>query len=378
MPYKTLSSQLHFLTKASLGGKVDENIYPNSTIIEDWDSLYDLSQWHQIGALLFQHLDSAGENNAPSEYFGKLKEQSLNQAVFNMLFLKKSIAIGSDLAASKVNSFLMKGALWAWLLYESPGLREFGDIDFFLQKEHINAGLKVLADHNFEPDVYRKYLLATEKVAQLYFETDYQLPLTPTGNEMIKSLEIQWNTTYPRYHYSFNWKELTNKMMSVEISNTALEVPSVENQLLMMIIHHGGVEQWDKLKYMADLVRILRKFGKDMDWSYVISVTKRKGFHNLLLESLGLVNIFTGENYLIHCGKNLEKQYPSSKFYERVVIHWENTRIKPVTKSWQIFSFNMIYRDRLSDKLSILFSHIAYILEWRLIIPKARWYRKQP
>lgn len=378
MPYKRVSSQLYYLIKASLGGEAGEVIVPESPEIRDWDSVYRLSQWHQVGALFYHYLDFTGEKTAGSDCFEKVREQSLSQAVFNMLFLKKSVAIGSDLAAGNVNAFLMKGALWAWLLYENPGLREFGDIDFFIQKEKIKEGLDVLARHGFVPDEYRKYLLEKEKVARLYFETDYQLPLTPIGNEIVQSIEIQWNTTYPRYHYSFNWSELTGSIMSFDISGITLSVPSAENQLLMMIIHHGGVEQWDKLKYMADLVRILRKFGQQMDWPYIIAATKAKGFYHILLESLGMVNLLTNENYLTFCGQSLEKQFPSPKFYNKIIMHWENTRVKPVTKSWQIFYFNMIYRDRLSDKLAILFSHIAYLLEWRLIIPKARWYRKQP
>jgi hypothetical protein len=269
----------------------------------------------------------------------------------------------------------MKGALWAWMLYENPGLRAFGDVDFFLKKEQIKEGLKVMSRHGFEPDRYRKYLLNEDKVAGLYFDTDYQLPLTPVGNNMLQSLEVQWNTTYPRYHYSFSWEELMNDTFSFEISGDLLQVPSVENQLLMMIIHHAGVEQWDKLKFMGDLVRILRKFSAGMNWNYISDTTRKKGFYKLLLESLGLVYVFTGENYLHFCGDNLEMKYPSKKFLNKVLIHWENKRDRPVTKSWQIFYFNMIYRDRLSDKLSILFSHLAYLFEWKLILTKARWYR---
>jgi len=377
MPYKRLSPQLDFLIKASLGGKLNDSIKPSVSEDPDWDTLYELAQWHQIGALLFNHLDKEGINTGSSDCFARLKEQSLNQAVFNMIFLKKSIEISKDLSGQQVNSFLMKGALWAWLLYDRPGQREFGDIDFFIEKENIKAGLEVLAKHHFEPDAYRTYLLKNEKVSKLYFDTDYQLPLTPTGAGMVQSLEIQWNTTYPRYHYSFDWKELTAKMMPVEIAGSLLHVPSAESQLLMMIIHHGGVEQWDKLKFMADLVRMLRKFGEQLDWHYITAVTKQKGFYNLLLESLGMVSLLTGENFLSYCQVNSQQVYPSPGFYEKVMIHWENTRAKPVTKSWQIFYFNMTYRDRLRDKISILFSHIAYLLEWRLILPKARWYNKK-
>jgi hypothetical protein len=263
------------------------------------------------------------------------------------------------------------------MLYENPGLREFGDIDFFLQKEQIKEGLQVMAKHGFQPDRYRQYLLEKEEVAKLYFNTDYQLPLTPVEDNMLQSLEVQWNTTYPRYHYSFSWEELTKNIIPFKVLEDSLLVPSIENQLLMMIIHHAGVEQWDKLKFMADFVRLLRKFSGQMDWEYVIKKSKEKGFYKLFLESLGLVYVFTGEDYLKFCEDHLEEKYPSEKFLQNVLIHWENKRSRPVTKSWQIFYFNMIYRDRLSDKLAILFSHLAYLLEWRLIIPKARWYQRK-
>lgn len=377
MSLNPFSPQLSFLVKSSLGGNADALILPVTVNISDWGQLYELAEWHQVGALLFDAQQADSNREIPSSWFEKLRESSQNQAVFNMLFLRRSIEISKDLASDNIDAFLMKGALWAWMLYENPGLREFGDIDFFLRKEQIAGGLKVLARNNFEPDVYRKYLLNENKVARLYFDTDYQLPLTPITTDIIHSIEVQWNTTYPRYHYSLTWTELTSQMMDFSVSGTTLRVPSPENQLLMMLIHHGGVEQWDKLKYMADLVRLLRKFAEQINWDYVIGVSKKKGFYRILLESLGLVRIFSGENYFHFVGNHLEMNYPTPEFYNKVISHWENTRIKPVTKSWRIFYFNMIYRDRLSDKLSILFSHLAYLLEWRLIIPKARWYRRK-
>lgn len=370
-----LSAKLSFLLDASLKDGANTSSLSNQIEVQDWDNLIQLSRWHQVTALLYHCVEAAEKITIPDHCLNKIKEHSTSQAVFNMLFFKKSVELNTDLASHQVNAFLMKGALWAWMLYENPGLREFGDIDFFLQKEQIKNGLEVMALHGFAPDKYRRYLLEKDKVAKLYFDTDYQLPLTPVDNNMLQSLEVQWNTTYPRYHYSFSWNELTENMMSFKILNGHFLVPSIENQFLMMVIHHAGVEQWDKLKFMADFVRLLRKFGGQMNWKYILEKTSEKGFKKLLLESLGLVYVFTGENYLKFCGNDLEKKYPSEKFLQQVLIHWENKRSSPVTKSWQIFYFNMIYRDRLSDKLAILFSHLAYLLEWRLIIPKLKWYK---
>ena len=369
------SVELSLLARATLRGNEDLIYFDDKTKFPDQDRIVKLARWHQVQSLLHDYL-SENELLVTEPYFEKLKSHSIQEAVYNMIFLRKSLELNHDLNADGLQAFLMKGALWAWLLYEKPGLREFGDIDFFLQKGDISKGLAVLKRHGFHPDGYREFLLDDERVRNLYFDTDYQLPLEPELVEMIRSIEIQWNSTYPRFSYSFSWDELMSRTMLFEVSNEKIKIPAIENQLLMMVVHHAGVEQWDKLKFMGDFVRLLRKFSKEIDWEYVIKMTKEKGFNRLFKESLGLVRILTGEDYSSFIGVDSLSRYPSKKFKLAVFSHWENLRHKPVTKSWQIFYFNMIYRDRPSDKLSILFKHLAYLLEWRLLIPKARWYYK--
>jgi hypothetical protein len=370
-----LSPELSLLVKASLRGSEDLSLFSETLSGINQEALNELSSWHQVRSLLFDYLNTGDASEFDVTSF---KSHSISEAVYNMIFLKKSIELDVDLENNGVHAFLMKGAFWAWWLYENPALREFGDIDFFFQREHITRGLSILESHGFVPDSYRKYLLSDTNVAKLYFDTDYQLPLTPVADDMVASIEVQWNATYPRFAYSFTWDELMLKNMAFNVSGGQITVPSVENQLLMMLVHHAGVEQWDKLKYMADFVRLLRKFSPEIDWEYVIEVTKEKGFYRLLLESVGMVQLLTGEDYMHFCAAGTGKIYPSDSFRDDIISHWENRRPQPVTKSWRIFYYNMIYRDRLSDKISILFKHLAYLVEWRLLIPKARWYYGKP
>lgn len=371
-----LSPELSLLVRAALRGSEDMDVLADKSLAMDHEAISELSEWHQVRSLLYDYLET-NVVEIPELDISVLKAFSVGEALYNMLFLRKSIDLHRALTEQQVKAFLMKGALWAWLLYEKPGLREFGDIDFFVAKEHVAKGIGILADNGFEADSYRKYLLSDEKVSVLYFETDYQLPLVPVGEDVVKSLEIQWNTTYPRFAYTMTWDELMTKPRLFAVQNESIEIPRIENQLILMVIHHAGVEQWDKLKFMADFVRILRKFSHEMDWQYITNVTQKKGFHRLLMETLGLVRVLTGEDYSQFCGGDAKKQYPSGGLTKQVFDHWENRRPKPTTKSWQIFYFNMVYRDRLSDKLGILFKHIAYLLEWRLLVPKARWYNRK-
>ncbi|PWJ58240.1 putative nucleotidyltransferase-like protein [Dyadobacter jejuensis] len=372
-PDMPFSKELQFLVSASLS----PNKPFSGAMQPDPNSLLKLAQRHQVRVMLYDYL---GQNpiEGGEEILDPLKRYSVEGAVYNMVSLKQSIGIVYDFEKEGLQVFLMKGALWAWMLYEKPSLREFGDIDYFFQKKDITQGLAVLARHGYHADDYRQFLLADAHVAALYFKEDYQLPLVPGPDALIQSLEVQWNTTYPRFAFSFGYDELMARPMAFDVpgGGQQIMVPSKEHQLLMMVIHHAGVEQWDKLKYMADFVRMLRKFGPEMDWDYIGNKARQKGFYRLLLESLGLAEELTGEKFLKYGKSGMVMKYPTASFKEAVYRHWEHGRMKPKTKSWQIFYFNMRYRDHWRVKAKILASHLAYLLEWRLLIPKAKYYRK--
>ncbi|NIJ52005.1 nucleotidyltransferase family protein [Dyadobacter arcticus] len=342
----------------------------------NWDRVTSLSRYHQIRPLLFDYIEGADLSHVPKPHFQLLKNFTLGQAVTNMSFLKVSIDLYKQLMDRGVNVFLMKGALWAWMLYDKPGSREFGDVDYFVDKKDITKSLSILAGCGFEPDPYRKHLMEESNISQQYLETDYQLPMLPTSESSLRSLEIQWNSSYPRYCYDFTWAELSKGMLEFKIANTHIKVPGMENQLLMMLIHHGGVEQWDKLKYVADFTRLLLKYGHSLDWDYISDVTKAKGFHRLLLESLGMVKALTDSDYFVNIRDSRNQHYPSNSFLKAITDHWENTRELPETKTWRIFRYNMIYRDGWKFKFLIAFAHLNYFAHWKLILNKFFWYRR--
>lgn len=333
-----------------------------------------LVKWHQIRPLAFEYIQEKGIA-LPERLVQQLREFTLGQAVTNMAFLGICVRIYSRLEAQNVKVFPMKGALWAWMLYDKPTLREFGDIDYFIGKSDVSASLQVLSEEGFAADDYRHYLLNQKSVATDYLDTDYQLPLTPLREHTLQSLEIQWNCTYPRYCYHFTFDELMIHPIEFVMGGKPVVVPNMETQLLMMVIHHAGVEQWDKLKYMADFVRLLDNAAHELNWQYINDVTSARGFRNLLLESLGVAGYITGRDYLHLAGET--SGYPSEAFLKEILMHWENERPSPKTKTWRIFLYNIKNRDRWSDRLSIVAAHLGYLTHWKLLWHKWAWYRRR-
>jgi len=334
-----------------------------------------LAKWHQIRPLAFEYVQEHGLA-LPENVLKMLRDFTLGQAVTNMAFLGICVRLYHRLIDHQVGVFPMKGALWAWMLYDKPVLREFGDIDYFIRKEDVSKSLNILLGEGFAADSYRLYLLKQKAIADDYLDTDYQLPLTPLREHALQSLEIQWNCTYPRYCYNFTWDELAGNLVRFEMMGKPVLVPGMEIQLLMMVIHHGGVEQWDKLKYMADLVRLLDKSADSMDWGYINGVARAKGFNKLLLESLGAAGYLSGRDYLRYAG--VSESYPSERFLKDMLNHWENERPSLKTKTWRIFLYNIKYRDKWSDKISIVAAHLGYLTHWKLLWHKISWYRNRP
>jgi hypothetical protein len=370
----TISQELAHLIKASIPAAAEAgfNVEPGPV---NPSKFLALAKWHQVRPLA---LDYAQENllELPENALQTLRQFSLGQAVTNMAFVGISARLYNQLIENGVRAFPMKGALWAWMLYEKPASREFGDIDYFIGKEDVAKSLDILFENGFAPDDYRQYLLHEKSVAADYLNTDYQLPLSPVREHTLQSLEIQWNCTYPRYCYNFTWNELANGCEEFDMKGNVVLVPKVENQLIMMVIHHGGVEQWDKLKYAADFVRLLKKYAGSLDWDYIRQVSTKKGFNRLLSESLGVAGMLTGENYSKYFSES--QAYPSDGFVKEIMAYWESERPSLKTKTWRILLYNLKYRDRWTDKLSIVAAHLNYFAHWRLLWYKLVWYRRGP
>ncbi|WP_229247906.1 nucleotidyltransferase family protein [Dyadobacter sandarakinus] len=366
-----VSAELQMLIDATLENEPGERYSDLQHI--NWKRIAKLAKWHQVRPSLFDFIPAERVPESAVPFYQSLKEFALGQAVANMAFLGLSVKLYDALQENGVPVFPMKGALWSWMLYKKPTNREFGDIDFFIERSSVRKSLDILAQYDFYPDKYRAYLL--DQHEKDYLNTDYQLPLVPADEHTLQSLEVQWSISYPRYCYNLFWADLAGNMISFKMMQRTVNVPNMENQLLMMVVHHGGVEQWDKLKYLGDFVRLLRKFAPQLDWAFIEAAARSGSFYGLLVQSLELVKVVSGENYVSYLGPSAD-QLRSAAFITSTVGHWENARPAPQTKTWQIFSFNFKYRDGWECRLSLVKAHISYFLHWRLLVAKWKWYRK--
>ncbi len=331
--------------------------------------LKSLLRYHGVRPQFFDFLH---KNGLEVSFQPNLVQECQQIALFNMLSVNELAKINSLLTSNGVHCFAYKGSLWAYWLYENVGGREFGDIDILVKKSSIQAALSSLETAGYIPDAYRKFLLEEPVRASGFYRTDYHIPLENTTNALSSMVELHWQVAYPRLQFNFPEEEWDRYGKTHVINGNDLHGFVNEYQFLMMVVHHGGKEEWSRIKYIADFAAYMIRYGKETNWTIVSKIAKEKGIYTLLEKSLALLKSL---------GLPWEDQWPVSTKVVDVSAYismWIGMPPQAENSTWPYFVNGLAIHDGIQHKSKVLFAHLAYLLEWRLLQDKKRWYDENP
>jgi hypothetical protein len=143
-----------------------------------------------------------------------------------------------------------------------------------------------------------------------------------------------------------------------------------EYQFLILLVHHGGKEQWRKLKYMADLGAYMFRYGHETDWEKVAALAREKGIYTLVTWSLGILK---------GLGVTWKKEWPqriASIETTSLLSQWEAAPQLPSNSTWPYFKHGFAIHDGFKHKAALVLEHLKYFSELQLLWHKATWYKK--
>ncbi|HEV7378674.1 MAG TPA: nucleotidyltransferase family protein, partial [Dyadobacter sp.] len=257
-------------------------------------------------------------------------------------------------------------------LYGDVGKREFGDIDLLIDRESFQLALQLLSKAGYKPDSYRSFLLESAARTEAFFRTDYHIPLENTSSATSSMVEAHWEVAYPRLHFQFPSSEWKQFHQEYQIRNIRIDAFTNEYQFLLLVVHHGGKEQWSRLKYIADFAAFMTRWGCTIDWNLTANLAREKGIYTLLVQSLGLLKAL-GLPW-----KDAWQIKPEEVDTASFVKTWEEMPPAASNSSWPYFVHGMSVHDGIVHKSKVLFKHLKYLTEVNLLIDKARWYKRNP
>ncbi len=304
----------------------------------------------------------------------KLENTYQGNTFSTLLQAGETIKINSLASDLGIPVHFYKGVVWSHWLFDDIKMRAPGDIDLFVAREHLTPLMEALKGNDYSILPFHKALLSSrEPIVSDFLDSDYHIPLKSTDVSGYKKsvVELHWSIAYPRLCFDFGPADFSPYTVQMEFLNHQIPVLSNEYQFLMMIVNHGGKEDWNRLKYVADLKAYMDRYGPQTDWALVDRIAGEKGIRKLLSRSLGILR---------ELGYDWKPEFPAAGQNVNtgdLRDTWYRLPPLPDNASWTYFRQSVTTRD-FSYKFKILKEHIRFLTSFRLHRQKLKWYREHP
>jgi len=251
-----------------------------------WNYLINRASQHKLLPLLYWNLKEF-EEKVPEKILKSLKSNFNKNAKNNLLMLGELINLLNLFEKEKVNAIPYKGPLLAISAYKNLVLRQFDDIDIFINKNNILKVKEILLSNGYTPqfdlDGFKQRRFIQSQREYKFFNSENGI-----------NLEIQWQFQGVSFSISddLGFTDPEN-IKIIEINNKRISSISPENMLLVLCIHASG-HYWDRLSWICDVSELIQ--SKNINWEYTIKKADELGIKRLLYVNLLLAADLLGLN----------------------------------------------------------------------------------
>lgn len=246
----------------------------------DWKEFLRLATFHRIDPLVHQAIERTSSTTVPADVREHLTWSFHSTAANNLLSVNELQRVVRLLNDHGLRSLTFKGPVLATIAYESLAARPSLDLDIMVEKSDFAQAAKILtADRYFE---YEKVGSSPIHKA-LHMFVSQQAAFV---DGVIHGIDLHTSVLPPGYRYAPSFDDLLERSQVVQVANTSVRTFSNED-LLLILCHHGAKNRWELIKYMCDVGELIRAHP-ELDWDAVLHDARRSHSERILFLGLYL------------------------------------------------------------------------------------------
>jgi len=224
-----------------------------------WEDLLLLARKHEVGPLLHAAVGRS-PLAAPGPVYEGLRQAARVSEVRAARALDQLAGVVTALNARGIQPLLLKGALFSFRYYGSPGLRPFGDLDLLVPAaacEDAVTALEAIGYHT---------ALGRDRAGQEYLlEDEYHRALCRKGG---LKLEVHWSLLHPESRIQLDLEALWRRSEEVTSPGGRARAFSPEDEVVFMAVHAAKHQFRMPFRHLADLAALLTARAA-LDWERV-------------------------------------------------------------------------------------------------------------
>jgi hypothetical protein len=271
---------------------------------------------------------------------------------------KKLLANLNDMG---IPCMLHKGNQYTYSIYQNQQLRENIDIDLVVEKKNANTTLLYLISQGFSPIGFGKncspQLLETKLRKIIAAKYTYQLSLK--GEKCM--LDVQWGLKSNYHSFDFPMDSIFSNAIQGDFYGSKIFQPDPYSLFWLLVIHHGGKEQWMRIRHLVDFMAFINTHGSLMNWASILENAVGFGLERVLLDGFWYLDKVFGFDIPIEIKIRLDDH--KNNVYKQVFGVWENCRWGTPRFEWTSQYIRYWSQDQPKPSMRYVTSYFNYQLE---------------
>ena len=244
-----------------------------------WDKVLNKAFFHGLKPLLSFNLKNY-KDQIPID-MSLLDDYFVNNTHKNLLYWGEMLKILKIFKKNSIVAIPYKGPVMAISYYKNLALREFGDIDIYIDESDIISVKNLLLEEGYDLE-----LKLDESKEAYYLKSQRELKFKKNN---IK-IEIQWNVS----GVSFSFPKETyfpinqNSIKTVTVNNQEIKSFTNEDLLLILSLHVAG-HLWARLSWLCDISELIKN-TENLDWNFIMEKAKYLAIERILYLNLSLLH----------------------------------------------------------------------------------------
>lgn len=247
----------------------------------NWDYVTLKASQQMVTQLLYWNLKEFPED-IPEPVLNDLKKSFDANVQRNLFLFGELLKILKLFESEDINAVPYKGPVLAEYAYGNISLRQFDDLDIFVDKESVLKVKEILVSQGYEPQfeldgfMERRFLKSQREYKFFNPETNVHV-------------EVHWQFQGVSFSLSGD-PQFLEDFERVKVNNREVLGLKPENMLLVSSVHAAG-HLWGRLSWICDISRLVE--SHEMDWDYLKEKAGELGIERVLKVNLALaVDLF--------------------------------------------------------------------------------------
>ncbi len=288
--------------------------FPHSSLqIIDWSLFLWLVNQHGIFPQAYYYLKDYP--HLPDNVF-KILKNSYMKGCINVLWYQEELEKFLKIfQTGKIKCAALKGIVNCHL-YPEHGLREMSDVDLLIYRHDLEDVREIFLSQGYtQLEGGDEEALSLSEKSELQFRRSYK--------DMDFFFEIHWdliNVISMKKNAQVCIEEIWKNMRPWGVHGCFTLAP--EDNLIYTFTHAGTHHQFERLKWIADILQLLKHYQQDLPWDKVIQRTHRYMLQPSVYYGLCLINNLFDSNIPAKVLKKIQPS-PMKRYFLSNLINYD-------------------------------------------------------